>query len=516
MSLGQRILSRYEMAKKVKLNWIDLWEECYDYALPMRSSFYQEAPGTERMDQVFDSTAIHATQEFASRMQVGLFEGWFKFEAGQEVPKKQRAKLQRDLDDITAYVIEVISQSNFATEIPESFLELAVSTGNLLIEEGDRVNQPIKFTAVPLNQITLDNGPFGKIDGVFRERKVKLAHVHTIYPKAKLSAEKMRAMIETPDKELIFVESLYRVWEKPIETYKWCVVTQDDSKELIQQEEISGLGSRPWLNFRWSCAAGEIYGRGPVFNALPSIREINLARQLVLQNAQLALSGAWQYDDDGVINPDNIRIEPNSLIPIAPNSNGLRPLEPPNRFDLSQLIIRDMENNIRKALFNEDLGPLDQTPRSATEIAARQATFAKVIGSSFWRMQNEMVNPLIQRVVFLLQKQGKIQMPEINGRKVKISPRSPLAIGQRSKDILQFTNFAQTVAGLYGPQALTVYTKPGDSVDKLATWYGIERDMLTTEVERQQFMEKGAEIASAVGNENDIADITKVVSGTLP
>ena len=516
MSFGERLLKRLSKAEEHKSNWVDSFDEAYLYAIPLRSSFYDEAPGQERMDIIFDSTAITSTQEFVSRMMVGLFEGWFTFEVGSEVPRQERHKLQRDLDDVTAYVIEVIQNSNFPTEIPEAMYDLAVSTGNFLVEEGDRARSPIKFTAVPLSHVTLDNGPFGSIDGVFRKRKIKVADISTVYPNAKVSSDIMQKTISNPDQEMEFVECMFRDWQKPTETYKWAVVSKDDSKEVIFETEVSGLGSRPWINFRWSCAANEVYGRGPLFNALPSIREINLARQLIIQNAQLALSGAWQYDDDGVINPDNIVIEPNALIPVAPNSNGLRALEPPNRFDLSQLIIRDMQEVIKKALFNDDLGPLDQTPRSATEIAARQATFAKIIGSSFWRLQHEMVTPMVQRIVYLLKKQGKITLPEVNGKEVKIVPRSPLAIAQRSKDILQFTNFAQTVAGLYGPQALSVYTKPGVAIDNLATWYGLKRDMLTTEVERRQAINQGAEIASAVGNENDVADITKQVSRTLP
>ena len=481
------------------------------FALPMRASFFEEAPGTEHLDVVFDTTAIHATQEFASKMQVGLFEGWFRFEVGQDIPKDQRRKLQQELDDITMFVIEVLQNSNFATETPEAFLELAVSTGNMLIEEGDRASQPIKFTAVPLNQVTLDNGPFGKIDGVFRERKVKIGQINTVYPDAKISADLRTKIINNPDLEVVFVEAMFRVWERPTETYKWLVVANDDGKEVLVDKEVSGLGSRPWVNFRWSCAAGEIYGRGPVFNALPAIREINLARQLILQNAQLALSGAWQYDDDGVINPDNIIIEPNALIPVAPNSNGLRPLEPPNRFDLSQLIIRDMEANIRKALFNEDLGPLDQTPRSATEIAARQAQFAEVIGSSYWRLQSEMFVPMIQRIVFLLKKQGKLEMPRVDGKEIKVIPRSPLAIQQRSRDILQFTNFAQTVAALYGPQALPQHTDQSIAIEKLAKWFGIQQDILADPAQRQEQAQNTVESLEQRGV--DVAEITRQITG---
>lgn len=50
-------------------------------------------------------------------------------------------------------------------------MDLAVGTGCMLVEEGDAVN-PVKFTAVPLPKVCLLNGPDGKIDTVYRTRKV--------------------------------------------------------------------------------------------------------------------------------------------------------------------------------------------------------------------------------------------------------------------------------------------------------------------------------------------------------
>ena len=69
------------------------------------------------------------------------------------------------------------------------------------------------------------------------------------------------------------------------------------------------------------------------------------------------ISGIYTYEDDGVINPDNINLVPGSLIPVAPNSRGLTPLAGVGRFDVAQLILGDMRQNIRKALYMETLGP---------------------------------------------------------------------------------------------------------------------------------------------------------------
>ena len=39
-------------------------------------------------------------------------------------------------------------------------------------------------------------------------------------------------------------------------------------KQMIMQETYEGVGSNPFIAFRWSKASGEVYGRGPAVNAL--------------------------------------------------------------------------------------------------------------------------------------------------------------------------------------------------------------------------------------------------------
>ena len=52
------LLKRYEMCRQRRENWITVWEDCYEYCLPMRESFFQESPGQRRTDRIFDETAV--------------------------------------------------------------------------------------------------------------------------------------------------------------------------------------------------------------------------------------------------------------------------------------------------------------------------------------------------------------------------------------------------------------------------------------------------------------------------
>jgi hypothetical protein len=62
-------------------------------------------------------------------------------------------------------------------------------------------------------------------------------------------------------------------------------------------------------------------------------------------------------------------------------------------------------------------------------------------------LQAELVQPVLQRVVYILKKQGRIELPTINGREVKVSSVSPLAQAQANEDITSVARFLELVQG---------------------------------------------------------------------
>ena len=153
----KKILARYKHAKSIKDQWVSVFEECYEYALPQRESFFTESIGRRRTDHIFDETAVVGVQEFASRLQSGIvpnYARWAEFVAGTEVPEDMQKETNLALDKVTEYVFEILQNSNFSQEVHETFLDIALGTGVLLVEEGDAV-QPVRFKAIPLPQVCL-------------------------------------------------------------------------------------------------------------------------------------------------------------------------------------------------------------------------------------------------------------------------------------------------------------------------------------------------------------------------
>ena len=485
--LAKQYIEKYQKAKAFRENWVPLFEECYEYALPQRESFYYEEAGQRRDDKIFDETAVVGVQEFASRLQAGLvpnFARWADLTSGSEVPPDQRDAIDNELDEVTEYVFEVIQNSNFAQEVHESFMDLAVGTGILCVEEGDAI-QPIVFTAIPLPHVVLDTGPDDRIDHVFRERKkVKYDHLELMYPNGKFD-QRVQAQMGK-NQETTVLEVVCRDYSKKNEEayyhYAICMNTQT----VLHKKEMKGLGSNPFICFRWSKCAGEVYGRGPLINALSSIKTTNLTIELILENAQMAISGIYQMEDDGVINPDTIRLVPGSIIPKALGSSGLQPIQAAGKFDVAQLVLSDMRLNIKRALYNDMLGNPDKTPATATEVAERMADLSRRIGSAFGRLQAELVQPVLQRVIYILKKQGRIEVPSVNGREVKVRSVSPLAQAQANQDISSIARFLELVGGAFGPEMMQLLIDSEETAVHLAKKFGVPERLIRDAEQRRQ------------------------------
>jgi len=496
MNMAKHYIEKYRTAKAFREQWVSLFEECYEYALPQRESFYYEEHGQRRDEKIFDETAVVGTQEFASRLQSGIvpnYARWADFVSGSEVDPQEREAVDNELDEVTEYVFEILQNSNFSQEVHESFMDLAVGTGILCVEEGDSLN-PVNFSAIPLPHVVLDTGPDDRIDHVYRERKkVKFDHIPLMYPKSVLDPKVTSQM--GSNRETTVLEVVCRDYSKKNEEaylhYAICMTTET----ILHYKEMSGVGSNPFICFRWSKCAGEIYGRGPLINALSSIKTTNLTIQLILENAQMSISGIYQMEDDGVINPDTINLVPGTIIPKAMGSAGLQPIQAAGRFDVAQLVLSDMRLNIKRALYNDMLGNPDRTPATATEIAERQADLSRRMGASFGRLQAELVQPVLQRVVYILKKQGRIEIPTVNGREIKVRAVSPLAQAQANQDISVVARYLELIGNGFGPEMLQLLIDGEQTAIYLARKFGVPESLIRDEEQRRQIAQAAQQMA---------------------
>ena len=154
-----------------------------------------------------------------------------------------------------------------------------------------------------------------------------------------------------------------------------------------------------------------------------------------------------------------------------------------------------MSNNIKKALYMETLGRPEGTPMTATEVAERMADLSRQIGSSFGRLQAEFVLPVLRRVIRLLVKQGRIDIPMVNGRDIKVQAVSPLSRAQFNQDITDINRFNEIIGVTFGPQMLNLIVNQDELARHLAKLMNIPEKILRDKAEQQQMANEISQMA---------------------
>jgi hypothetical protein len=260
------------------------------------------------------------------------------------------------------------------------------------------------------------------------------------------------------------------------------------------------MKSSPWIVARYMKVAGEVYGRGPLVTAIPDIKTLNKTLELLLKNASLSIAGVYTAADDGVLNPQTIRIVPGAIIPVArnggPQGESLRMLPRSGDFNVSQIVINDLRMNIKKIMLDDTLPPDNMSARSATEVAERMKELAQNLGAAFGRLITETMYPLISRVLSVMDERGMIELPlKVNGLEVRVTPVSPIAQAQNMGDVEKVTQWAQIAASL-GPEG-QMAVKTGAIADFIADKLGVPASLRTTPQEREQMMQQAMEMAQA-------------------
>ncbi|MBI2240416.1 MAG: head-tail connector protein [Magnetospirillum gryphiswaldense] len=464
----EHLLKRFRKAKERRSTWEAHWQECYDYALPLRDAvLHRPNPGEKKGDRLFDGTAADAVDQLAASLLSELtppWAQWFGLTAGADLDEDERHQAAPLLDKISTVLQGHFDRSNFAVEMHQCYLDLITGGTACLLFEEAQPGEPsaFRFSAVPLAQAVLEEGPDGRLDTTFRHSELTLAALRLRYPGAPLSDTLVKQGEDDPQARFGVIEA---VIPNDRGHYDYAAVLEDeaDDEALLARGRFE---TSPFINFRWLKAPGETYGRSPVMKALPDIKTANKVVELVLKNATIAVTGIWQADDDGVLNPANIKLVPGTIIPKAVGSAGLQPLESPGRFDISQLVLDDLRGRIRHALLADKLGQPDTPQMTATEVLERAADMARLLGATFGRLQSELLTPLILRAVSVLRRRGEIPPLLVDGHIVDLQYRSPLAQTQAQRDAKNVLTWLGSLAQL-GPDGMAVVDAAG-----AAQWLG--------------------------------------------
>ncbi len=461
----EKLIKRYQKAIERKLQWEPHWQECYEYAFPQRETSclnnYQNYEGSKKNVHLFDATAPDAVDQLASSLLAELtppWAKWFGLKAGAELSGEEANQVSETLNKTSEVMLQNFEHSNFAVEIHQCYLDLITAgTACLMFEEAPLGEaSAFQFTAIPLREIAFEESYDGKIDTTFRCSKIKIPEIQVRFSEVVLPEKWQRLAKDTPDYQLSLIEAVIPKKDKfGSSGYEYTAFVWDENSGIEDNVILKEgtFATSPFINFRWLKAPGEIYGRSPVMKALPDIKTANKVVELILKNASISVTGIWQADDDGVLNPANIKLVPGAIIPKAVGSKGLTPLEAPGKFDVSQLILENLQARIKHALLADRLSQVNSPEMTATEVLARASEIARILGASFGRLQTELLTPLVKRAFSILRRRGDVLNFDLDGKIVDLQYKSPLAMLRAREDINNISEWLNLVSS-FGPEAL--------------------------------------------------------------
>lgn len=490
--------SRAKAAWGRKSSFDHLYREAFDYAIPFRRSA-GSGQGEARTDKIFDQTALVSTFRFAGNFQNDFFpvgQSFFALEVGAaakaRLPKGDIDKLQAALEGTTALVSSVFLTGEWDMAVSEMGADLAAGTGAILVLEGDD-ETPVRFMAVPIDELALEKGAFNRITGIFWKTRMSRRALKDQFPHGRFSAKFEEELAKNGETLVEVCQDTIRVgkiWRK--------VVHVRDQDEAVEEEDFRTC---PWITPRYYVVPGEEYGRGPILLAMPTIKVLNKAMELTLRSAALSLLGIWLYRP-GEFNPDSVQMAPGAWWPVTATGGVLgasvTQLHPNANMDVSNLVVSEMRTQVQQTLHDEQLPAEGATPRSAAEIVERIKRLRSHHIGAFGRLINEIIPPVVSRVIEIMAKKGLLDVGlTVDQLLVAIKVTSPLAAALKADNVTRWVQWVQLIAALGGQALVEQMVKLADMMEEAGGEIGVPRRFMNDSETREKIAEGQRQQAAA-------------------
>lgn len=484
---AKQIIDRLSSLKSARQRHEKVWKECFDYSFPIRGggidgSLANTDETQRKKSRLFDSTLTDAAKTQASAIISGLTPAnalWFGLTVNDTSDDERRW-----LDEAANTIWCNIHNANFDSAVYEGMLDLMAAGWFALYIEQDQENGGFNFQLWPIANVYCDSTRSdGVIDIVYRCYELTIEQIINTFEHV---SDKLKQQAEKePTAKLKIIHAIYpRKHGKTGDTANNMPIA---SVHILENDQAilreSGYNEMPVVVPRWMVIPQSVYAIGPVSDALPDAKTLNEIKKLELANADLAISGMWIAQDDGILNPRTITVGPRKII-VANSVDSMKPLQSSADFNISFAKCDQLQAQIRKIMLADQLQPQDGPAMTATEVNMRQQLIRQLLGPIYGRMQSEYLQPLINRCFGIALRAGVLgEAPEtLTGRFVGVKYVSPLARAQKFEEVTAIQNFvAMTMQSAQADQTVL------DNIDfdKAARFtgeaLGVPSDIIRTE-----------------------------------
>jgi len=522
-----QFLSRFKSLQSRRFNWETHWQEIADFCIPRKNEItIDRHPGEKRnIVELFDSTAIQSAELLAGALHGMLTNPatlWFELTTGDQATDDLDG-VRNWLQETSTDIMNVFNNSNFQTEIHETYLDLVTfGTATLFIEEDD--DRIVSFSARHMSEVHIDENAAGTINEIFRKFKWSARKIAETFGPDAAGKEVADAIMKDPSKEFTIIHGIYplKVHEEekiPGNLKRFKFISQwllQESGEIISE---GGFLELPFIVSRWTKGSGEIYGRSPAMKVLPDIKMINKMDETVLKGAQKTVDPPLQVSDDGVMLP--LDTTPGGLNYVRPGADPIRPFLNDARIDFGFQVLSERRARIREGFFIDQL-QLNQGPQmTATEVLQRTEEKMRLLGPMLGRQQNELLRPLIDRTMAIMVRKGLIRpqpdiLKEKGVEKLDVQYASTIARAQRVADAQNITRAIELAAPFMQADPTVLDNINGDEALRvIMRIFGVSQRLIRDKKERDQIRADRAKVQQDQAEQQEAqanADVVQKVS----
>lgn len=500
--IAARMIKRLGALKGQRQTHESVWRDCYDHTYPLRgaglTSDYMDAQSAKsRVARLLTSTATDSARTLASALMSGMTPPQAQWlDLGEEGMSDE----ERRWFSIAATVIwENIHAANFDAEGYEANLDVVCAGWFVLYVDEDQDEGGYNFQQWPISQcFVASTRKDGRVDTIFRAYQRTAAQAVSEFGEKAVSDKIRQAARDKPDEkfELLhvihprndFIQGARLARNLPFASYH----IEISGKKILRE---SGYHEFPCCVPRWMKIPGAAYGIGPVYDALPDIKELNEWLRMEKAAGDLAISGMWIAEDDGVLNPRTVTVGPRKII-VANSTDAMKPLLTGSDFNVAFTSEERLERRISKVLMADQLQPQDGPAMTATEVHVRVALIRQLLGPIYGRFQAEYLQPLIERCFGLALRAGAFPpIPQsLGGRSINVRYISPLARAQKLDSVTSIERLAANVGQLLQVSPEIVDNLDADAaIQVVGDALGVPAKVLRTAADVQKIREQRAE-----------------------
>ena len=448
MNTAEEIIEQMKFYESDRSNFETYWQSCADYAMPQSNQITKTRSSGTPSGDLFDTTAEDSNIQMAAGLYSYMFPTDSKaFTLRVEDPDiSEIDEVKQWLDRTTSIIHEYLVASNFRQAFFEFLKSLGCyGTADMYVDKGKK--SVLNFVNNHMAMVYISCDSEWMVDTVFL--KVSWTARQAVQEFGDEAGPEVLEASKDPKKKhdkFEFIHAIYPRETEGADPLKMPVASVWVNRQEKLKVSEGGHPEMPHMVTRFDRDPLEDFGRSPTMKMLPDIKMINEMKRVRIKSWDKMCDPPAILPDDGSIWP--LSTQPGGVVFKTPGSEGPEYWEFKGNLQGMEEAITAVRTDIRNGYFLDLFDALiDRQNMTATEVIARVEQRMRLLTPIIGRLQSEFFNPLINRIIGILTRAGKLPpMPAaLSEKDFKVEYLGRLALALKTLDS---EGFVKTMADL--------------------------------------------------------------------